>query len=69
MTDEALAKDKWRQMLAPLVNKVPPSISSASVQVVRDWKAVVVKARKAMDSRKTTTATLQTLFNQLSQYK
>jgi hypothetical protein len=69
MTDEAIQKDQWRQMLAPLVNKVPASINSASVQVVRDWKEKVVKARKAMDSRKTSLATLQTLYNQLSQYK
>jgi hypothetical protein len=69
MTDEAIQKDQWRQMLAPLVNKVPASINGASVQVVRDWKEKVVKARKAMDSRKTSLSTLQTLFNQLSQYK
>ena len=69
MTDDALAKDQYRNLLAPLVNKVPASITTASIQVTREWKALVVKARKAMESRKTTLAQLQSLYGNLSQYK
>ena len=69
MTDEALAKDQWRQMIAPLINKVPASVQGGSIQTAVAWKTLAVKARKAMDSRKTSLAALQALFNQLSQYK
>lgn len=67
--DDALQKDQMRNLLSPLVNKVPASMSAASVQAVRDWKALVAKTRKAMDSRKTTYSQLQSLYNQLLQYK
>lgn len=67
--EDALQKDQLRNLLAPMVNKVPSSINGASVDVTRKWKALVVKARKAMDSRKATAATLQSLYMELSQYK
>ena len=66
MTDNRKA---MRSMLEPLCNKVPASLSAASVNVVREWKKVAVKARKALDNNRATYEQLQTLFNQLSQYK
>jgi hypothetical protein len=58
-----------RSMLEPLCNKVPASINTASVQAVREWKKHVTKARKVLDSERSSFEQLQTMFNQLSQYK
>jgi hypothetical protein len=58
----------WRTELASLVSKVPASINAASIQTVREYKKVVVKARKALDGRNTQTSLLQGLANHLKSF-
>lgn len=62
-------KDRLRNALTELVNKVPPSINAASIQDVRQWKEWVVKARKAIASNKATLGSLQAIHTNLMQYK
>ena len=61
--------EQARKLLESVVYKVPKSISGASVQVVREYKKTVVKARKALESRKATETTLLSLYYQLNQYQ
>lgn len=62
-------KEAMRTALSGLVNKVPSSINSASVQMVREWKKNVTKARKTLESSRASFEQLQSMFNQLSRYK
>ena len=66
MNEIELEKAKVRELISMRIHKVPASINSASVQVVRDWKDLIVKARKALESRKTTLQTLNTIHSQLN---
>ena len=66
MTDN---REAMRDLLKPLVSKVPSSLSSASIQVVRDWKKLVVKAQKVLESNRSTYEQLNSVYTQLSSYK
>lgn len=66
MTDN---REAMRTLLKPLVSKVPSSLNAASVQVVRDWKKLVVKAQKVLDSNRATYEQLNSVYTQLSSYK
>lgn len=62
-------REAMRTLLKALVSKVPSSLSSASVQTVRDWKALIVKANKTLASSRSTCEQLSRLHIELSQYK
>ena len=62
-------REAMRTLLKPLVSKVPSSLNTASVQVVRDWKKLVVKAQKVLESNRSTYEQLNSVYTQLSSYK
>ena len=66
MTDN---REVMRTLLKAIVGKVPSSLNSASVQAVRDWKALIVKANKTLASNRATYEQLSRLHSELSQYK
>lgn len=66
-----MAKDDTlflRSELTVLVNRVPASINSASIQTVRSYKDAVVKARKLIESRKANASTLTGMIRELRQF-
>jgi hypothetical protein len=62
-------KAALKTALAATVNKVPQSINSASVEVVRRYLETVKKAKKALASDRASLEQLQNAYNQLLQYK
>lgn len=62
-------REAMRTLLKALVSKAPSSLNSASVQAVRNWKALIVKANKTLASSRSTYEQLSRLHSELSQYK
>lgn len=58
----------WRTELTTLVNKVPASINGASINTVRQYKATVEDARKALASRNTSAMKLSELTRHLKSF-
>ena len=67
-TDNELEKSQIKAQLAVLVKKVPPVINSASIQVVREYKKLVVEVNKAITNSRVTQAKLSGLLRQLQGY-
>lgn len=63
-----MTADEYRANLQRLVNKVPPSINSASVQTVRSYKKAVVAAQKALAKPRPTLESLQSAHNTLASF-
>ena len=63
-----MTADEYRTSLQKLVNKVPPSINSASVQRVRSYKQAVDKARKCLEKPRPSLQSLQDAHNNLASF-
>ena len=62
-------KDHARRMLMGIINKTPKTLSSSSVQGVRQWKDLHSKASKCLASNRSTSAQLLGFFQALSNYQ
>lgn len=65
MTHDEKEVDRLRGILREGLRKVPARISSASVQVVRDYKDAYRRAVKVVDKRNATPSELQNMINQV----
>lgn len=63
-----MTADEYRANLQRMVNKVPPSIGSASVQTVRSYKKAVVAAQKVLEKSRPTLESLQSAHNTLASF-
>lgn len=55
--------------LSKLVNKVPESVKSGSVQATRNWMEHQSKGRKVLAKKTSSRQDLQSAISQLEQYK
>lgn len=58
----------WRTELQSLVDKVPASINDASINTVRQYKATVEAARKALSVRSTPAMKLSEITRHLKSF-
>ena len=59
-------RDDVRQRIRSIIDKVPPSIASAGATTTEKYKAAVHAARKALNSSKSTLASLQQAYANLN---
>ena len=69
MSSQDHDKDHARRMLMGIINKTPTTLSSSSVQGVRQWKDLHSKASKCLASHRSTSTQLLGYFRALSDYQ